>query len=83
MASATSGDETLLEIMPVTGANGQKAVLLLNKAPHTLTLPAAKSLLPGFKSAQQINAEKIETSLKIADGEMSLPGYSLTLLASS
>ncbi|MBW3636639.1 MAG: hypothetical protein KY445_09280, partial [Armatimonadetes bacterium] len=82
MAAATSGDETLLEIMPVTRANGQKAVLLLNKANHTLILPAAKTLLPGFKTAQQLNAEGVQTDLKIAEGAFSLPGYSLTLLAS-
>lgn len=82
MAAATSGDEKLLEIMPVTRANGQRAVLLLNKANHTLILPAAKTLLPGFKIAQQLNADGAQTDLKIAEGALSLPGYSLTLLAS-
>jgi hypothetical protein len=83
LASATSGDTKKLEIIPVIGANGQKAVLLLNKASHALTLPPANSLLPGFKSAQQIHADSARVNLKIGDGEMSLPGYSLTLLASS
>ena len=82
LAGATSGDAKSLEIIPVVRAGGKKAVLLLNKTDHGLILPAASSLLPGFKLAQQINAEKIESDLKIGDGEMNLPGYSLTLLAS-
>jgi hypothetical protein len=51
------------------------------KAIALLLLPAAKTLLPAHKKAQQLSAEGVQTDLKIADGEMSLPGYSLTLLS--
>ena len=78
IAGATSGDETQLEIMPVISKGGGKAVLLLNKTDHTLQVGAASALLPGVKGAQQINAEGYQA--KVSSGDLSLPGYSLTLL---
>lgn len=79
MAKATSGDEKLLEILPVTSKNG-KAVLLINKADHALIVPAASTLLSGAKSAQCIATDGFQSNVPIGAGELKLPGYSLTLL---
>ena len=77
LANATSGDTSALEIMPITGKNG-KAVLLINKTDHTLQIGAASALLPGVKSAQRIDSDGFQA--QVAAGDLSLPGYSLTLL---
>ena len=76
---ATSGDESLLEILPVTGKNG-KAVLLINKAPRTLKVPAASELLPGVKGAERVDSSGYAAKVELKAGELELPGFSLTLL---
>ena len=78
MASATTSDAAQLEVLAVTNQAGRKAVLLINKAPRTLQVGAASKLLPNAKSAERIDAEAV--GAKVAVGELSLPGYSLTLL---
>ena len=79
-AAATSGDENLLEVWPITAANGARSVLLINKADHTLVLPTAKTLLPGVLRAEQINSETMLRKLGVSGNALSLPGYSLTLI---
>ena len=78
VATATSGDAKSLEMLPVIGQNGRKAVLLINKADHALQVGAAASLLPGVKSAQSIDSDGFHAATKA--GDLQLPGYSLTLL---
>ena len=78
MASATTSDAAQLEVLAVTNKAGRKAVLLINKAPRTLQVGAASKLLPGVKSAERIDSEA--AGAKVEMGELSLPGYSLTLL---
>ena len=78
---ATSGDEKKLELWPVTRADGKKSLLVIAKADHSLVLPAAQTLLPGFKVAHQLNAQGFVEKLEPKTGEFTVPGYSLTLLA--
>lgn len=78
IVTATSGDEELLELLPVISHGGRKAVLLINKAPRALQIGAASKLLPDVKSAQRIDTSGYNTKIEI--GNLELPGYSLTLL---
>lgn len=81
LACAASGDDKLLEILPVNGKSG-KAVLLINKADHALILPAAQTLLPGVKGAQCIATDGFKPSVPVGATALEVPGYSLTLLTS-
>jgi xylan 1,4-beta-xylosidase len=80
MAAATTGDSEKLEILAVTHPDERKAILLLNKSNHTLTLPAASELLPDVKVMQSIDASDYKANIAITPHALSLPGYSLTLL---
>lgn len=80
---ATTGDKALLELLPVTRKDGQKSLLILNKASGPLILPSANTLLPGFKVAQQINSDRVQQKLEVPTGQFAVPGYSLTLLTSA
>lgn len=82
MARAVSGDHSKLEIIAVTRADGNRAVVLLNKTNHALTLPASGVLLPAVKAVQTIDTSGYKANVAITANELSLPGFSLTLLSS-
>ncbi|BCM91955.1 hypothetical protein IAD21_03833 [Abditibacteriota bacterium] len=83
MVSATSGDETLLEILPVIGPGNQKSVLLVNKADHALILPSAATLLPGKTHISCMSADGLNVDGESKSDGLTLPGYSLTLLTAA
>jgi hypothetical protein len=86
-----SDDEKLLELFPVQRQDGTRALLLINKAPRTVIIPDVVKLFPLSTNAlwiQRIDAETTKnlaagpSKIAVANGEFSLPGYSLTLVTS-
>jgi hypothetical protein len=80
MVQNTSPNGEKLEVLAVKGENGNRAVLLLNKANHTLNLQSPKKLLTDIQYSEQLNAEGLTTKLNLDADKLSLPGLSLTLL---
>ncbi len=81
LATATVSDDGALEVLPVLLADGNRSMLIGNKANRTITVTEAAALLGGRVPAQilQINAEGM-TVLAPAEKPLELPGYSLTLI---
>lgn len=77
---STTGNAQQLQLLPITRADGRKSLLLLNLAPHALLVPPAKTLLPNVARMEQLNAAGEAATPPVSSGEMTLPGYSLTLL---
>ncbi len=92
IAQSQTDNEKLLELLPIQRADGSRALLLINKAPHTVIIPDLVNLFPLSTNAlfiQRIDAEttKHPTSgpaqIAIKNGEFPLPGYSLTLVTTA
>ncbi len=86
----SDSDNELLELLPITRADGARSVLLTNKAAQTVSAPAAATLLPCRAGeaawmerldATNFNSPGANASGAIAPGALMLPGYSVTLLS--
>ncbi|HEV7298656.1 MAG TPA: hypothetical protein VGN72_04765 [Tepidisphaeraceae bacterium] len=73
----------LVELLPVTGEDGRRALLVISKAPRTIVLQSATSLLGGAPSTvKRVDADGIHDQVELdADAPLTVPGYSLTLLS--
>jgi Glycosyl hydrolases family 39 len=81
VASHQSGDLAKLELLPVVRNDGKRALLLINKANHSVVVPAPSTLMGESLVAHQVNSDKEVNGLTIDSAQpLSLPGYSLTLL---
>ncbi len=84
IAKSDSADERL-EIMPVTRKDGARSVLIINKAAQTIIAPSAAALLPSHAGEsvwqQQISATGKGVPAATTPGDLTLPGYSVTLLS--
>ncbi len=86
LAQSDTADASKFELLPVIHTDGSRALLLLNKAPASVTI-AADPVLGAGVSAESLKASRIDatgtsdvTLTPDAAGALTLPGYSATLV---
>ena len=84
LMTENSSDQAALEILPIVRANGGRSLLLLCKANRSVIVPNGAALL-GEKPThiRRIDANGLHDAVEMpANGDWTLPGYSLTLITS-
>jgi hypothetical protein len=79
-----SADSSKIELMAIKRLDGKKSLMVINKSDHAMIIPPAETLLNSNKTL--VTAEICFDNPKgeihpLSTGEITVPGYSLTLIA--